>query len=32
MNGALLSIGALAPIMREAGANQKKWEKKFYRK
>jgi aspartyl/asparaginyl beta-hydroxylase (cupin superfamily) len=32
MNGALLSIGALAPFLREAGEKQKKWEKKFYKK
>ena len=32
MNGALLSIGALAPFLREAGEKQKKWEKKFYKR
>ena len=32
MNAGLLSIGALAPFLREAGAKQTKWEKKFYRK
>lgn len=32
MNEALLSIGALAPFLREAGEKQKKWEKKFYQK
>jgi beta-hydroxylase len=31
MNAALLSVGALAPFLREAGEKQKKWEKKFYR-
>lgn len=30
MNEALLNIGTLAPFLREAGAKQKKWEKKFY--
>jgi len=32
MNEALLSIGALAPFLREAGGKQKQWEKRFYRK
>jgi beta-hydroxylase len=31
MNEALLSVGALAPFLREAGVKQKKWEKKMYR-
>jgi len=31
MNEALLNIGTLAPFLREAGAKQKKWEKKFYK-
>ena len=31
MNEALLSIGALAPFLREAGDKQKQWEKKFYK-
>ena len=31
LNAGLLSIGALAPFLREAGAKQKKWEKKFYK-
>ncbi len=30
MNEALLNIGALAPFLREAGAKQTRWEKKFY--
>lgn len=32
MNEAFLSIGAFAPFLREAGAKQKQWEQKFYRK
>jgi ornithine lipid ester-linked acyl 2-hydroxylase len=32
LNGALLSVGALAPFMREAGDKQKKWEKAFYKR
>ena len=32
LNTGLLSIGALAPFLREAGAKQTKWEKKFYQK
>lgn len=32
INNMILSIGALAPFMREAGNKQKKWEKKFYKK
>jgi beta-hydroxylase len=32
MNEAFLSIGAFAPFLREAGAKQKQWEKKFYQK
>lgn len=32
INNLVLSIGALAPFMREAGNKQKKWEKKFYKK
>ena len=32
MNEALLSIGALAPFLREAGDKQKQWEKKFYKR
>ena len=31
LNEAILSIGALAPFLREAGAKQKSWEKKFYK-
>jgi aspartyl/asparaginyl beta-hydroxylase (cupin superfamily) len=31
MNEALLSIGTLAPFLREAGAKQKNWAKKFYK-
>ena len=31
MNEALLNVGTLAPFLREAGAKQKKWEKKFYK-
>lgn len=30
LNDAFLSIGAVAPFLREAGAKQKAWEKKFY--
>jgi hypothetical protein len=32
MNERLLSIGALAPFLREAGKKQTAWQKKFYRK
>ncbi|MBI3415637.1 MAG: aspartyl/asparaginyl beta-hydroxylase domain-containing protein [Verrucomicrobia bacterium] len=32
LNEMLLSIGALAPFLREAGEKQKKWERKFYRR
>jgi len=32
LNRSLISLGALAPFLREAGAKQKAWEKKFYRK
>jgi ornithine lipid ester-linked acyl 2-hydroxylase len=32
MNETLLNIGTLAPFLREAGAKQKKWEKKFYKR
>lgn len=32
LNNLILSIGTLAPFMREAGNKQKKWEKKFYKK
>src|ERR1700722_11942150 len=31
MNEALLNVGTLAPFLREAGAKQTKWEKKFYK-
>jgi len=31
LNQILLSIGALAPFLREAGGKQKRWEKNFYR-
>jgi aspartyl/asparaginyl beta-hydroxylase (cupin superfamily) len=31
-NQRLLSIGSLAPFLREAGQKQKAWEKKFYKK
>jgi ornithine lipid ester-linked acyl 2-hydroxylase len=31
MNETLLNIGTLAPFLREAGAKQKTWEKKFYK-
>ena len=30
LNQRLLNFGALAPFLREAGAKQKTWEKKFY--
>ena len=32
LNGRLLSIGALAPFLREAGKKQTAWQKKFYKK
>ena len=32
LNTAILSVGALAPFLREAGVQQKQWEKKFYKK
>jgi beta-hydroxylase len=32
MNERLLSIGALAPFLREAGKKQTAWQKKFYKK
>lgn len=32
LNEALLSLGALAPFLREAGEKQKKWETKFYQR
>ncbi len=32
MNEQLLSIGALAPFLREAGKKQADWQKKFYKK
>ena len=31
LNELLLSVGALAPFLREAGGKQKQWEKTFYR-
>jgi aspartyl/asparaginyl beta-hydroxylase (cupin superfamily) len=31
MNAAILSIGAFAPFLREAGAKHKTWEKGFYK-
>jgi beta-hydroxylase len=31
INEALLSLGTLAPFLREAGARQKTWERSFYR-
>lgn len=31
MNETFLNMASFAPLLREAGANQKKWEKKFYR-
>ena len=32
LNRSLVSLGALAPFLREAGQKQKAWEKKFYAK
>ena len=32
LNEAVLSISSVAPFLREAGAKQKKWEKKMYEK
>ena len=31
LNRGLLRLGPLAPILREAGTRQKRWEKRFYR-
>ena len=32
LNEAIISLGALAPFLREAGEKQKKWEQKFYQR